>query len=328
MLPITVLITSCGGAAALNCIHALKEQKSFDIRIVAVDADPYSVGLYIVDKSYVVPPITKDEFVESILHICNTENVQVILPTFSAEIAVFACHLERFERLGVSMLVSPLKIIETFENKWNAFHFFRANDVLTPQTWIESKLPKDVKFPLFLKPVVGSGSRNSFYIKDGATLNFYKRKSNDAYIVQDYIQGREFTVDIVADRTSSIISAVARERLRVRNGLAVVARTIDVTSLLPYVRKIVSSAGLIGPMNIQGIINDKRYFFIDVNTRFAAGGLPLAIAAGVNIPLITLKLALGIPVDKHENYPVGLTMLRYYTEIFVDQENFKSGLVE
>ena len=62
MSKLTVLITSAGGAAALNCINALSSQRDFDLRIVSVDADIYSAGLYMVDNGYVVPRIQNEEY--------------------------------------------------------------------------------------------------------------------------------------------------------------------------------------------------------------------------------------------------------------------------
>ena len=80
-------------------------------------------------------------------------------------------------------------------------------------------------------------------------------------------------------------------------------------------KNIIKFGKIIGPGNIQCILNKKRCYFIEINTRFAAGGLPLTVASGVNIPLICIKLMLGHKIQKNIDYITNLRMIRFLTEI-------------
>ena len=317
---ITVLVTSGGGSAALNCIMALREQTEIPIRLISIDSYKYSSGLFLADKGYKVLRADNKGYIDEVLRICENEKVQVLLPTFSSEIPIYASNKEAFNSINTRLILSPIDSITLFENKWLTNQFFLKHKIPTPNTWLLSDSFQPETFPLYLKPVLGSGSRNNHIIYDLDDLDYLRRK-NEKFIVQEYVTGQEYTIDILADKESNIIAAVPRERLKVRNGMAIVSRTVKDRTLIPHYEKIIDFAKLVGPINIQYIIKDNQYYFTDVNTRFAAGGLPLTVASGVNIPLMTVKLALEIPIPTVEKYQENIIMTRYYTEVIFEKHS-------
>jgi len=319
---VTVLITSAGGEAALNCLHALRKQKKFEIKIVCVDKSPLSAGLYLADKYYIVPDINQREYLDKVLDICLAEKVNVILPIYSKEIPLYAKNLNTFQEINVEILISSYASVSTFINKWMAYLFFLENNIVTPTTWLLSDFkPLDNNlYPLYIKPCVGSGSKDNYFLADYNDFAYYQNKTIGEYIIQKYIDAPEYTIDIVADRYSKIVTAIPRERLKTKSGMAVTSRTVKDDSAIQTAESIISNGGLVGPVNIQYFrLGNDRYFF-DVNTRFSAGGLPLAVAAGTNIPLVVVQLALGLPVKCTRKYK-SLTMIRYYTELFIQHQN-------
>jgi carbamoyl-phosphate synthase large subunit len=318
--PITVLITSAGGAAGQNCIDALRKQNELIFRLIAVDANPLSAGLYKSDKSFIVPQIDSEHYLDVLLSICKQEAVDVIIPTYSKEINLFSSNKTMFEEITVKMCISNENTVSTFESKWLAYNFFQTHSIPTVPTWRATDLPERQEFPLYLKPDKGSGTRNHFKIETPDELVIQLKKLTEDYIAQIFIKGRELTIDVIADQHSRVLCAIARERLRVQNGMAVVAKTIPVDPYISYVQKVVAESQLVGPSNIQGFILDNDLLLTDVNTRFAAGGLPLSVAAGANLPLINIKLAMGMDVSPIKEYKIGLVMLRYYNELFVREE--------
>jgi carbamoyl-phosphate synthase large subunit len=315
---ITVLITSAGGAAGVNCIRALRKQAEIDtIRIVAADANVFSAGLYLADVGYTVPRVEQIEYMDHVIDICIREGVDVVLPTLSVEIARFASDRVALEQCGTRLLVSPLRSILVFEDKLLAYRFFQEHGILTPSTWSLDEVPSEIQYPLVFKPRIGSGSRDTHRIEASGDLAFFADKASKPAVVQEYVTGPEYTVDVIADCNSEVLAAVPRERMHVRQGMAVVARTAGDKAFLAEVKSIVSLAGLVGPLNVQGFLVNGEFWVTDVNTRFAAGGLPLTLEAGVNIPLMAVKLALGLPVAPIEYYTQDIVMLRYYTETFI-----------
>lgn len=317
----TVLITSGGGSSAINCINALKKQTEISIRIIAIDSNKYAPGLFLTDRGYHVVRANCKEYIDQVLTICNNEKVQVLLPTYSDEIAIFAANVGAFSSVNTKLILSSIEEIKLFENKWSTNQFFLKNLIPTPKTWLLSDVPNSESFPLYIKPVKGSGSRNNHIVYDLGDLRYFQNKLGETFIAQKFIGGKEYTVDIIADRESNIIAAVSRERINVKGGMAIISRTIKDNSIKKFYERIIEAARLVGPINIQYFKENNQYYFTDVNTRFSAGGLPLTVASGVNIPLIAVKLALGIPVQKIKTYKENLIMIRYYTEIYKESND-------
>jgi carbamoylphosphate synthase large subunit len=75
-----------------------------------------------------------------------------------------------------------------------------------------------------------------------------------------------------------------------------------------------------GPGNIQVIRgrHDGRCYFIEGNPKFAAA-MGLTIGAGLNIPLVYVKLVLGLPVLKDELVRrAGVWMVRAWQERYLE----------
>ena len=82
---ITVLLTGAGAPGAPSIIQSLRIVKERKIRIIGVDMNPDSVGFSMVDNHYIVPPAGSDEFIDSIIQICNKKHVDVIIPLVTRE---------------------------------------------------------------------------------------------------------------------------------------------------------------------------------------------------------------------------------------------------
>lgn len=317
---VNVLITTAGSVSGVNCINALRNQSELKVKIIASDASEYAPGLYLADAFYLVPPFSEEErYVDELLAISQKESITVLLPTFSKELPIIAKNIDKFIGINVNICISPFESIVLFGNKWLSYLFFKENGIETPETWLLNTLT-EFNSPLYIKPIIGSGSRKNCIVSDFEELYAHSRNNDpNEYVAQQIINAKEFTVDVMADRESKVIGMVPRERIKTKDGLAIVSRTIEEPGIIDNIEKIVSTGKLTGPINIQYFkTQEKRFLFFDVNTRFAAGGLPLSIRAGMNSPLISTKLALGMAVEKNFVYKKNLTMIRYFTELFFE----------
>jgi len=323
MITATVLVTSAGSAAAVSCIRALRSQNQISIRLIAADASNLSAGLYEVDASYLVPRLEQHSYIDSLLAIAIKESVNVILPTFSQEIPVVARAVSLFQRNSINILISPFNIIMRFANKWSSYEFFKSNGFATPETQLGEMAPPALEFPFLMKPLTASGSKDCYKINSQSDFNFYAQRLS-GFVVQPYLFGNEVTVDVLIDSNLQVIAAVPRLRVKIRDGMAVVSKTINNAELITEIERFASVAGIVGPANIQGFLIDNGFLFTDVNTRFSAGGLPLTIASGVNTPLMTVMLALGMKVDAAREYQTDLWMIRSHCETFVNDNDLST----
>src|SRR5207247_9036214 len=85
VMGMTVLVSGGGGAAAISTIKSLR-LGGFDGRIVSVDAEPLSAGLYLADGFRVVPKAKDPEFLPAVKRLIEEEHVDVIFPTSGFDI--------------------------------------------------------------------------------------------------------------------------------------------------------------------------------------------------------------------------------------------------
>lgn len=317
---VNVLVTSAGATNAINTIKALKRQNEVDISITTVDIDPLSAGLYLSDKHYIVPRASSKDFIPTILDICKKEAINIIIPIYSAELPIFAENKDLLREHGVRIAVSPLPTIEICDDKMKIYQFFEKFNIPYPKVYSREELSGDaINFPLFIKRRKGSGSKGARIISNREELDFYLTHIKDP-IVQDFADGDEYTIDIVCDLKGRMIEASPRLRIQTRGGLAVKAVTVRDKALIAYAQKIVEELGIIGPANIQCKVKDDDIRFIEVNPRLPSGGLPLAVAAGLNIPLIIVKMLLGMDIGRID-VKGGVFMIRYWDALFVEKGN-------
>ena len=312
-----ILITSAGSVNAVNVIKALKKQNDIRISITSVDADCLSPGFYLSDSYYTVPKVDQINFIPKILEICQKEKIEIILPINSIELPIFSKNKKLIKRAGIKMAVSNPKVYEFTEDKIKTHNFFKKNRIFCPKLYSLKELESGtIEFPLIIKPRRSSGSKNVYQVNNKRELQFFVKYVENP-IIEEFVKGKEYTIDTVSDLSGKMIAASPRIRIQVRDGIAVKSITKSNQLLVDYAMQITNKLEMVGPGNIQCIINDKDIKFIEVNNRFPAGGLPLTVEAGLNIPLIIIKLLLGRKIGKI-NIKSGITMIRYWDSLFLN----------
>lgn len=313
----TVLFTAAGRRVEL--IQAFREsfsKHSLKARIIGVDLNPgFAPACHFTDVAYQAPKCTDPEYLHRLLEICHTERVDLLIPLYEPEFILLDRYRERFERTGTFVLLSNKHVIETCQDKYSMHCFFKAQKINTPQTWMVNDLPKQVTFPLFAKPRLGMGSVG--VQKISFQLQLEQIRQSPDYIIQQYITGTEYTLDILADFTGRVLSVVPRERLEVRAGEVSKSRTVKRRDLIEQGKYIAEKLGIVGPVNIQCIATEKAVYWIEINPRFG-GGVPLSIRAGVDYPYLLYRFCQGEKVEPFiGQFQDHLTMLRYDQAVYV-----------
>jgi carbamoyl-phosphate synthase large subunit len=242
---------------------------------------------------------------------------------YSAEILELAKERATIEATGIKMALPSYESLLVTWDKRKTHDFFKAHNIPYPKTHTQDVMnDTSVKFPLFIKAVSGSGSKNATKIENWVELAVQKDKIGAEHIVQDHIGGEEYTIDALGDLTGKMVAASPRLRLKIDGGLAVKSITVASPLLVRYTKKIVETLKLVGPVNIQCKIENGKPYFIEINSRLPSGGLPLTVAAGFNIPLLTIKMLLGMPLGKI-NIKKGLMMIRYWDALITDKAGKK-----
>ena len=311
----TVLLTSAGVATASNVIDALQEAPDLACRIVAVDQSPFAAGLHRADAWENLPPCASPEYIDRVFDLCRREGVFFLFPLYSGEIGLFCEHAARFREIGVHLMLPPAQAVRTCNDKRLFGEFLEANGFRSPRIH-EADAARVPDFPLIMKPASGSGSKNVVRIDGPADLAYFRTKF-PGHILQAFVQGREYTVDCLVDQ-GRVLACVPRTRVVVKDGKTMVGRTEEHPGLRAATARLLAALGMNGPCNVQFIEDEGgELHVIEVNPRLAAGGLPLSVRAGANIPAMMLRLARGEAVEPVEAYRRGVVMTRYLSSLFL-----------
>lgn len=237
-------------------------------------------------------------------------NINIALPFVDQACMTAAALKEKDNRVFVP--VSPTSVCKLFFNKIKSNKWFIKNDFPVPN--------ETVTTPLIAKPRNGSASKNIIIIKNKKDLALMQdRLISRDYLIQRFINGREYSVDCYVSMSGDIISIVPRKRLDVSDGEVIKSVTVRDQVMNKMSKKIISCAGLRGPITIQFIRENEsgKTFIMEVNPRFA-GGVILSIAAGADIPEMILHEYLGIPNKPFSNWKENLLMSRAYREYFYE----------
>lgn len=320
MKKLTVYLNSAGAVNAANIIMALRHS-TLDVKIVGGDMDTLAAGLFLADKGYVIPPVNSKEFIPKLLDICKREKVDVALPVYSADFPVFAEHKDLLESNGIRSYAVSAESWAVCDDKYRVIEEMTRIGISCPQTWsYEDAIKKknSLPYPLLMKYRSGSGSKGVQKLESARDLEYHLKPE---CIVQEYLDGEELTVDVISDLSGGMLAASPRVRTKIYGGLSVRGVTISDEKVVEGTKRIVEGLKLVGPSNVQcKRATDGEVRFFEVNPRFASGGLPLAVAAGMNSPEILVRLIMGWEIPKISVKP-GVVMIRYWDSVFVKESS-------
>lgn len=319
---INILLTSAGRRGALiNFFRkTIRESKGLAGKVVCTDADPLSPGLYLADERHVVPRVNSDSYIPVLLDICHRDKINLLIPLIDTELLTLSTSRQLFEDIGVNVCISEPSIIEICADKYKTYKFFQENNIPTPELMlVQEALSKDIEYPIFIKPRYGSASINVFKVRNEKEFQFFLDYIPDP-VIQECAQGKEYTLDILADFHGNVVRVVPRERIAVRAGESNKGITVKNDRLIELGKNVTEKLGAIGPLNIQCFMADEEIRFTEINPRFG-GGLPLSLAAGANFPLLLMRMVLGEEIAGNiDDFEDGVIMLRYEDAVFINKE--------
>lgn len=289
----TVLTTESGGPAAVGLIKSLRALGDM-VHIVATDANPLAAGLHLADNQEVVPYADDPAYIDSLLRVVEKYKVDFILPTGEHDLQALAQNRTLFERAGCSIFISSYEAVSTCQDKFKFYQALRNTEIPVPATF---------NVPMIIKPVRGSGSR-------GIRVLPLKEE-----IIQEYLPGTEYTVDVFCDMNSQIINHVIRERVAIKAGISTQGKIVVRPHITNIVKDMVEHLHLKGPLCIQLRENSAGDpVVVECNPRLG-GGTYMCTLAGVNYGSLYYNLYKGLDMGPFEMSPKKITVVRYFEEI-------------
>lgn len=316
-------------------IRALREAKSFNVRIIGLSYEALEPGIYmhnLVDKVYQVPfPSAGTEAMfERFSYINEVENIDFLFPNFDAELFNFIKLEKKLDKeLGIKMLIPTMEQFEA-RNKVNLYEYGKTHGIKVPfakQAYTVREIPPMVEefgFPLVIKGKFYDAK--IAYSADQATQHFNKISAEWGLpiLVQEFVRGTEVNICGVGDGKGNLVGAVPMRKLYITDkGKAWAGVTISDKNLINITKKLVKETKWNGPFELEVMKTvDDEYYLIEINPRFPAWCY-LPVGAGQNQVENVVNIALGLPYKSQTKYEVGKMFIRYAYDLIVDMNEFE-----
>jgi carbamoyl-phosphate synthase large subunit len=313
---VRVLVTGAGGPAAVSVMKSLGADPS--VQMVAADMDPWAAGLYLVppDARVLLPAGGDPAFGDVVLDRCIAMGIDVVIPTCDAELRPLAAARAQLSQAGTELLLAPCPALQVCLDKLLLVERCTGR-VPVPRTECLDKIadPGSWCYPVLVKPRTGSGSRGISLVRSGPDLA--SMVASPDLLVQEYLPGAEYSVDVLADAAGRVVASVPRVRERVDSGVSVAGRTVHDSDLEALGAAVAAITGLSYVANVQFRRDAAgRPTLLEVNPRFP-GTMPLTVASGVDMPRMALDSLRGRPLPDHADF-AEVAVVRYLEERFID----------
>jgi carbamoyl-phosphate synthase large subunit len=322
------MVTGVGSNIGQGIVKAIR-MSGMDVRIIGTDMNHLSAGLFRCDKGYVIPPVVKaKDCISKIIELCNKEGIDIILIGSDPEIPFFSANKNVIENeRKTRVLISNTFIVNTFHDKWETVNFLENNGLNYPETSLRDsdgikRLKDKVGFPLLIKPRIGAGSKNIFIVKNDRELECALTFVSEP-VIQEYIQGEEFTSGVFFDKDSNIkgIITIKRELSFGTTYRAIVDDFPEIKKEVMKIAEVISRHGAIGPINIQTRYSSGKLYTMEINPRFS-GTTVFRARFNFNEPEAALKhFMLGEEIPQFK--PSKGIVMRYWEEVYISLEELE-----
>jgi len=286
------------------------------------DIDPKAPALQLVDRAKIFPHGDTDEFPPFLCSFCNEHGIDLVIPSIDPDLRRLDSMRDGFERNvpDGSLLLPPSDVIQAAADKLESKRVFEAAGLQPPRTLSADE--GSLSFPVFVRPRGGSGGEGARKVANQRQLEGILQESPNL-IVEEFVDGSEFTVDVLSSPEKEALIALPRKRIRVRGGEAQISLLERNSSLEAHAKTAAEEFGATGPTTIQFIKGRGGDFVpIELNARMG-GGLPLSIAAGADWPGWILDLVLGQSISTGEPIADGIVMSRYDQSVFLTKDDLE-----
>ena len=338
-LMLTLYFNRCFSATSylIDSLKAKWSGEELKIIISHGNYDPYLMKVS--DEFLIEPELDEDAYTEFILNNCERFNVDIFFPR--KHVTLLAKHSQRFNELNVKVaFVGDVDTYELFDHKLRAPMSLKEQGLaLIPECVLVSDYEsfteayrkirstplssaKQGSETVCLKPNIGIGGKGfmriSHYRSEGEDLFreslhsiSYERlnrglaelKSFPELLLSTYLSGEEVSVDCIGFQ-GELLAAYPRSYLNKYE-----QRFDELPELISACRSICSAYNLSYLFNLQFRRHHGEWYFIELNTRSAAGAH--RICALEICPLsIALKLSLGLEVTDSFKIEWGSTIRR------------------
>lgn len=320
-----VLVTCAGRRHYL--VQYIKDFIGAAGTVVGTDMSPYAPALAACDKTYVSLAVTHPEYIEQLIQICKAENINFIFSVNDLELAQLSKNKDRIKsESGAIAVVSDPEAIEIGGDKYLTYGFFKKLGIPSPATFIHLADAKaalrngEISFPLMVKPRWGSASISLLKVEHLEDLDqafhacgeavaksiLHALGQSDAVIIQEFIDGQEYGLDILNSLDKKYIGHCVKKKLAMRSGETDKATPLHDERFSEHALKIANHLQHIGNLDCDVLEKNGQLHFLELNPRFG-GGYPFTHMAGANHIALLLSGTQSNDLSSQYQYESGYT---------------------
>jgi hypothetical protein len=312
----TVLVTAAGGPGAVNMTRSLAMDP--ELTLVGCDSSPYYIHLALTPERALVPRSSEVEpYLAAINALCAKHHVDVILPNNSLEAHTLSVHRDR---LAARVWLPSPRTLDLANSKWQSYELWRDAGLAVPKSWLLETRDD-------LRRVFASHEGRPIWVRGagipgkgigGAALPCRSIAQAEAWIdfyagwggmmASEYLPGENLTW-IGLFEHGELITSASRRRLAYviphvspsgitgAPAISEIVHRPDVTSLaLAAVRAM--DPHLTGPsfLDFKGDAGGSPRL-TEINAGRFGTTHHFYSAAGLNLPLMAVRRALGLPIE-------------------------------
>lgn len=311
------LVTAIGSFSADNVIHSLKENNGYVVGCDIYNGTWHAETNYC-DTFYQAPFATKEkEYINFLIDIIKKEKIDFLIPLTDLEIDIINHNRKSFNNIDITLCIQSEQCLKISRNKSVLCElFFNDSNVNIPLTLkseeINTQLLSTLKYPLIAKPVDGRSSEGIYKIYSEEELVPFYHRTN--YIIQELLDGSVFTVDYVRDNDHNDYSIPRKELLRTKNGAGTTVHVFTDKVLQDTVSYIGKALNIVGCVNMEFILNNGKYYLIDINPRFSAG-IAFSKVAGYDMVASHINCFIGNKILSPIKYKNQIITKKYVEEV-------------
>jgi len=275
----------------------------------------------VADYYEVEPSINGRDYVDYCLNFCLKHEIDLFVPRYN--VTTLVDYKEDFDRIGVKvMFIGSSETYQFLESKVKTYKVLNNTNIIAiPKTFcvknyddFQTAYKKIAKVgsSACMKPISGIGGNgfkkiietmteiDELYLSTGSTIAkeriariLQDSRNVEPFIVMEYLEGDEFSIDCLAYQ-GELIRAIPRRKIDLycQN----VEHRID---LIVIAQKLTKKFNLSYLYNIQVKYHKGKLYLLEINTRMSAG-IHKSSLAGVNFLYLAIKLLNGEAVTNRE----------------------------
>lgn len=315
------------GASEIQLPIILRAKELGYFTIVA-DYNPNAIAFEFADKQLIIS--TND--VPALIKAAGDNNIDGVLTTSDYPVRSVAHICEAFGLSGLT-----IKAAELCTDKYLLRQHLAKNQFLVPQFKIirsRDSINEIDFFPCVIKPVDSSGSRG---VQKANTLNelfdayeiSLQHSNSDTVIVEEFIDGDEFSVETLTQNGDTTIVAITEKTVMGDNGIFFVENrhvipanisNENVSAISKIVIKVINSLDLgNSPTHTELKISKKGIYIIEIGARLGGDFITsdlVPLATGVDMLENAINIALNKKIDTSS------PMKKYSGIQFITTENY------